>query len=235
MRWQYCAQPPTQNLLFGFGPGHEIQRKLLTLWNSASFFVQYANIAGFTPGYARPRRRGPRSSSTTRPLAGRPHAPARGRGHGGLRAVPHRQRAPRVRGATSTTSPTGTSAARAAASGTATTAALRTLWSCLVNGAARRRAGDAVPHRAPLAARSWREPLPDAPAVDLPRRLARRRRRPTRRCSTTMAAVRQVVELGRQARAASKLRDPPAAAPPRRRGRRPGRGARRRRSPRSCA
>ncbi len=51
MRWQYCAQPPTQNLLFGFGPGHEIQRKLLTLWNSASFFVQYANIAGFAPRY----------------------------------------------------------------------------------------------------------------------------------------------------------------------------------------
>src|ERR1044071_1743143 len=51
MRWQYSAQPPTQNLLFGFGPGHEIQRKLLTLWNSTSFFVQYANIAGFTPSY----------------------------------------------------------------------------------------------------------------------------------------------------------------------------------------
>ena len=33
-------------------PGYEIQRKLLTLWNSASFFVQYANIAGFTPTYA---------------------------------------------------------------------------------------------------------------------------------------------------------------------------------------
>jgi isoleucyl-tRNA synthetase len=49
MRWQYCAQPPNQNLLFGFGPGQEIQRKLLTLWNSASFFVQYANIAGFVP------------------------------------------------------------------------------------------------------------------------------------------------------------------------------------------
>ncbi|HST86249.1 MAG TPA: isoleucine--tRNA ligase [Kineosporiaceae bacterium] len=49
MRWQYCMQPPTQNLLFGYGPGQEIQRKLLTLWNSVSFFVQYANIAGFTP------------------------------------------------------------------------------------------------------------------------------------------------------------------------------------------
>ena len=53
MRWQFCAQPPTQNLLFGYGPGHEIKRKLLTLWNSvAGFFVPYANIAGFEPTYA---------------------------------------------------------------------------------------------------------------------------------------------------------------------------------------
>ena len=49
MRWQYCAQPPDRNLLFGFGPGHEIKRKLLTLWNSVSFLVQYANIAGWSP------------------------------------------------------------------------------------------------------------------------------------------------------------------------------------------
>ncbi len=52
MRWQYCAQPPTQNLLFGFGPGYEIQRKLLTLWNTTSFLIQYANIAGFEPDLA---------------------------------------------------------------------------------------------------------------------------------------------------------------------------------------
>ncbi|MBA3655033.1 MAG: isoleucine--tRNA ligase [Actinobacteria bacterium] len=51
MRWQYCMQPPSQNLLFGFGPGQEIQRKLLTLWNTASFLIQYANIAGFAPSY----------------------------------------------------------------------------------------------------------------------------------------------------------------------------------------
>src|SRR5436189_2906661 len=49
MRWQYCSQPPNQNLLFGFGPAQEIQRRLLTLWNSAKFFVDYANIAGFEP------------------------------------------------------------------------------------------------------------------------------------------------------------------------------------------
>ncbi|MFN0154394.1 MAG: isoleucine--tRNA ligase [Gaiella sp.] len=49
MRWQYCAQPPDRNLLFGFGPAHEIQRRLLTLWNSVGFLVQYANIEGFSP------------------------------------------------------------------------------------------------------------------------------------------------------------------------------------------
>ncbi len=53
MRWQYCMQPPNQNLLFGFGPGQEIQRKLLTLWNTTAFLVQYANIAGFQPSLDR--------------------------------------------------------------------------------------------------------------------------------------------------------------------------------------
>jgi isoleucyl-tRNA synthetase len=52
MRWQYCAQPPNQNLLFGFGPAQEVQRKLLTLWNSAAFFIQYANVAEFQPDFA---------------------------------------------------------------------------------------------------------------------------------------------------------------------------------------
>lgn len=52
MRWQFTAQPASQNLLFGFGPAHEIQRRLLTLWNSVAFFIQYANIAEFTPSYA---------------------------------------------------------------------------------------------------------------------------------------------------------------------------------------
>nr|MBA2295130.1 class I tRNA ligase family protein [Actinomycetota bacterium] len=52
MRWQYCAQPPDRNLLFGFGPAHEIQRKLLTFWNSVTFLVQYGNVEAFTPRYA---------------------------------------------------------------------------------------------------------------------------------------------------------------------------------------
>ena len=51
MRWQYCAQPPNQNLHFGFGPAEQIKRELLTLWNSVSFFVSYANIVGFRPSF----------------------------------------------------------------------------------------------------------------------------------------------------------------------------------------
>ena len=51
MRWQYCAQPSDRNLLFGFGPAHEIKRKLLTFWHSIRFFVDYSNIEGFTPAW----------------------------------------------------------------------------------------------------------------------------------------------------------------------------------------
>ena len=51
MRWQYCSQPPDRNLLFGFGPAHEIQRKLLTLWNSCKFFVDYANVESWKPDW----------------------------------------------------------------------------------------------------------------------------------------------------------------------------------------
>jgi isoleucyl-tRNA synthetase len=51
MRWQYCQQPPDRNLLFGYGPAHEIKRKLLTLWNSVSFLVTYGSIEGWSPRY----------------------------------------------------------------------------------------------------------------------------------------------------------------------------------------
>jgi isoleucyl-tRNA synthetase len=52
MRWQYCAQPPDRNLLFGYGPAHEIKRRLLTFWNSARFLVDYGNIEGFAPSWS---------------------------------------------------------------------------------------------------------------------------------------------------------------------------------------
>jgi isoleucyl-tRNA synthetase len=49
MRWQFCTQPPDRNLLFGYSAAGEIKKKLLTLWNSATFLVNYANIEGFEP------------------------------------------------------------------------------------------------------------------------------------------------------------------------------------------
>jgi isoleucyl-tRNA synthetase len=52
MRWQFAAQPPDRNLLFGFGPAGEVKRKLLTFWHSVKFFADYANIAGFRPSWA---------------------------------------------------------------------------------------------------------------------------------------------------------------------------------------
>src|SRR2546423_854593 len=49
IRWLYCAHVPSQNLNFGYGPVGEVKRRLLTLWNSVSFLVTYANIEGFRP------------------------------------------------------------------------------------------------------------------------------------------------------------------------------------------
>ncbi len=59
MRWQFCAQPPDRNLLFGFGPAQEIKRRLLTLWNSAKFLADYGAIESFQPTYADLERGGP--------------------------------------------------------------------------------------------------------------------------------------------------------------------------------
>jgi isoleucyl-tRNA synthetase len=51
IRWLFCGQIPSQNLNFGYGPANEVKRRLLTLWNSASFLVQYANVAGWRPSW----------------------------------------------------------------------------------------------------------------------------------------------------------------------------------------
>ncbi len=52
MRWMYCGHPPDRNLLFGYEGAHEVRRRLLTLWNSARFLIDYGNIEGFHPTYA---------------------------------------------------------------------------------------------------------------------------------------------------------------------------------------
>jgi isoleucyl-tRNA synthetase len=52
MRWQFCAQPPDRNLLFGYGPADAIKKELLRFWNSVRFLVDYGNIEKFAPTYA---------------------------------------------------------------------------------------------------------------------------------------------------------------------------------------
>jgi isoleucyl-tRNA synthetase len=49
VRWQFCAQNPSQNINFGYGPAEEVKRRLLTLWNSVGFLVTYANVEGWEP------------------------------------------------------------------------------------------------------------------------------------------------------------------------------------------
>jgi isoleucyl-tRNA synthetase len=50
MRWMYCEQVPSQNINFGYGPADDVKRRLLTLWNSVRFFVDYANVSGEPEG-----------------------------------------------------------------------------------------------------------------------------------------------------------------------------------------
>jgi isoleucyl-tRNA synthetase len=51
VRWLFSEQPPQQNINFGYGPAEDVKRRLLTLWNSVKFLVDYANIEGFRPRY----------------------------------------------------------------------------------------------------------------------------------------------------------------------------------------
>jgi isoleucyl-tRNA synthetase len=52
MRWLFSEQQPGQNIRFGYGPANDVKRRLLTLWNSAKFLVDYGNIAEFRPRYS---------------------------------------------------------------------------------------------------------------------------------------------------------------------------------------
>jgi isoleucyl-tRNA synthetase len=53
MRWLFCRHNPVANLNFGWHSGDEARRGLfMTLWNTYSFFVTYANIDKYVPGGA---------------------------------------------------------------------------------------------------------------------------------------------------------------------------------------
>ena len=49
MRWLYSSQNPEQNLRFGYGAADEVRKRLITLWNTYSFFVTYARLDNFDP------------------------------------------------------------------------------------------------------------------------------------------------------------------------------------------
>ncbi|GIW78535.1 MAG: isoleucine--tRNA ligase [Gemmatales bacterium] len=50
MRWLFCRQNPAHNINFGSGPAEELRSKfILKLWNTYSFFCNYARIDGFDP------------------------------------------------------------------------------------------------------------------------------------------------------------------------------------------
>ncbi len=50
MRWMYAAQNVENNLLFGYHHADEVRKKIITLWNSYSFFATYAAVDQFDPG-----------------------------------------------------------------------------------------------------------------------------------------------------------------------------------------
>ena len=50
MRWIFAEHNPLTNLNFGFDLAKEVVRKLLTLWNTASFFTTYATLDRWKPG-----------------------------------------------------------------------------------------------------------------------------------------------------------------------------------------
>ena len=181
MRWQYCAQPPDRNLLFGYGPGREIQRRLLTLWNSVGgFFVPYANIEGVRAPLRRARDRPRRRARPARPLARRPDRAARRGGDRRVRGVPHRRRDARLRrvprGSLELVHPPLPAPLLGRRRGGALHALVRDR-----PVAARRRARAAVPHGPPLA-----DPRPRVPKEHRTRSIWPGGRSPsarTRRCS----------------------------------------------------
>jgi len=54
MRWLFAQHTPDANLNFGWDTLDGVKRQLLTLWNTYSFFVTYANLDGWHPGRTAP-------------------------------------------------------------------------------------------------------------------------------------------------------------------------------------
>lgn len=55
MRWMYARQNPEYNLNFGYKAADEIKRKLLTLWNSFTFFITYVDKKDYPSEEPKPK------------------------------------------------------------------------------------------------------------------------------------------------------------------------------------
>ena len=54
MRWMFARQNPADNMLFGYKKADEVRRQFyLMLWNTYKFFVEYANLDGYTVDFGR--------------------------------------------------------------------------------------------------------------------------------------------------------------------------------------
>ena len=202
MRWQYCAQPPDRNLLFGFGPAHEIKRKLLTFWNSAKFLVDYANIEGFEPTLADLETGPPAERPLDRWLVARTHELVRE----ATEAYEATLTVNVIRAFEAFVDDLSNWYIRRSRRRfySDDDAAFRTLWYALVQSL--RVIAPVMPF---LADHLWRNLVAGRAGVGLPRRLAGGAE-PDRALLAEIAEVRRVVELGRQARSTSglKLRQP---------------------------
>ena len=124
-RWYYfTSQQPWSGYRFSLETvGESVRKFLLTLWNTYSFYVLYANVDGFDHEAHERRARGPARRSTAGSSRG---CRARSR-RCATSSTPTTPRRPAARSRPSSTiSPTGTCADRADASGGAATRARRT-------------------------------------------------------------------------------------------------------------
>ena len=240
VRWFMAAGgSPWAARRVGHATIQEIVRKvLLTYWNTVAFHVLYADAVRLDA------RRGRRLRRCAEPAGAGPLGCSReahrlvGEVTDALEDFDTQRAGHAARRRSSTTCPTGTSAARAAASGTATRPRCATLHECLARRHPADGAAGAVHHRAGLAGPVRRRSTPDAARVGAPGRLAAagRRRLVDADLAEQVALVRRLVELGRAARAEAKVqtRQPLRRALVADRGLRPPlRGAARARSPRS--
>jgi len=201
MRWLYCSQPPSQPLRFGYGMAEEVKRRFLTFWNSVKFLVDYANVQGFRPAWS---ELGPAdlSAPLDRWLAERTHAfvVAAETGYTGYETVAVMRE---FEAYVDDLSNWYIRRSRRRFWGD-DEAALRTLWYALVQSL--RVLAPILPF---VTDHLWRTLVPDGPeSVHLAGwpEVAE----PDRTLLGEIAAVRRVVELGRQARSTSgiKLRQP---------------------------